>query len=156
MLVCYFVSTSSILARRCSRGIHSSAPLHSAPLDPLAPLDSSPPKSKADSKSVAASDTLFFSSSSLFQPAPATSETPSLPPPERTAHRGPELVASQYTAQPCSASLWRISWSPLSLLPPLPPPTLGRTNYHPPVSLYSYRRAIDQTCAGSNPGPYPY
>ena len=39
MLVYYFVSLSSIRARRCSRVIHSSAPLHSAPLDPLAIFD---------------------------------------------------------------------------------------------------------------------
>ena len=63
MIVCYFVSLSSITARRHSRGIHSSALLHSAPLNQLAPLDSSPLKYKSDSESVAASFSLFFSPS---------------------------------------------------------------------------------------------
>ena len=65
MLVFYFVYLSSIPVCRRSRGIHSSAPLHSAPLDPLAPLNSSPTKAEPYSKSVAysASSDLFFAPS---------------------------------------------------------------------------------------------
>ena len=70
MLVFYFVSPSSLPARHHSRGVHSSAPLHSALLDPLAPLDYSPPESESDSNSepVAASAALFFAPSK-FMPA---------------------------------------------------------------------------------------
>ena len=66
------VSTSfppSLAPARCpSRGIHPSASLHSAPLDPLAPLESSLTDSESDSESVSASAAaaLFFAPSKSF------------------------------------------------------------------------------------------
>ena len=76
--------------------LHSTHLLHSTPLHPnpnptlipllpLTPFSSPPP--------------------SLCRPVPITAETPLLPAAKWTAHRGPELVASQYTLRPCSASL---------------------------------------------------
>ena len=55
-------SPSSIPDCCYSRVIQSSAPLHSAPLDPLAPLNSSSPESESDfeSESVAVSAALLF------------------------------------------------------------------------------------------------
>ena len=60
-----------------------------------------------------------FPPKNIYLPDPTTNGTPSPPDSERNAHRGPESVASQYTVRPCYASLWCISQSPLSLLPPV-------------------------------------
>ena len=55
------------------RGIHPSAPLYSAPLDPLTPLDSSPSESESDPESVAASTAAAAIFSALFKSMPACS-----------------------------------------------------------------------------------
>ena len=74
-------------------------------------------------------------SPNLDRPVPTTSGTPSPPASKRTAHRGPELVASQYTAQPFFTSSWCMFQSPRILLPPLIPPIMGTTKSHPPRIL---------------------
>ena len=157
MLVCYFFPLSSVIDCRCSRGIYSSAPIHSAPLDSLAPLDSSPlrPNPNPNLTPNPSLPLPPFSSPPpiVFWPVPTTANTPLLPYSERTAHRGPELVMLQYTTRPCYASLWRISWYPWSLLPPLPPTMVSNPNSHPPVSSAASRRAVVRPCAGSYSGP---
>ena len=75
--LCYFDTPfppSSLPARRHSRGVHYSTPLHSDPLDPLAPLDPIAPfhstplgsKSDSDSESVISSATLLFAPSNYM------------------------------------------------------------------------------------------
>ena len=53
-------------------GVHSSSPLHSAPLDPLAPLDSSSPpgsESESESKSESEYETVASYTALLFAPS---------------------------------------------------------------------------------------
>ena len=65
MLVYYISPLPHFLTNVILGGVHSSALLHSAPIDPLVPLDSSLPEFESDSisKYFVSSDALFFSPS---------------------------------------------------------------------------------------------
>ena len=95
-----------------STPLHS-APLRSTPLHSTRSLPSTPPVRPGPRLIMSATPTLRPSlplppsslpPTSQCRPAPTTTNTPSLLAAEWPAHRGPELVASQYTARPCSAS----------------------------------------------------
>ena len=94
-------------------------------------------------------------SPNIHRPVNTTAGTPSPLASKLTAHRGPELVASQYTAQPCSTSSWGMSRSPWSLIPSLIPLTIGITNSHPPVYLDASKWSFMLPCVGNYSGPAP-
>ena len=138
MLVFYSVSPPSIPDRRRSMVIPSSSPVNSSLFE-----------------SAATAAALFFAPSKSILACSHHRRDTLAPASNRTSHRRPESVASEYSARPCSASLLCILWFPWSLFPLLPPPIVVIFNSHPPVSLATSQWAIGRTCVGNYPGPAP-
>ena len=101
----YFVSPSVLPDCLPYRGV--TLPSHSTPLHFTRSLPSTPPLRLGLRSIPSTNPTLrplfplppsYLPPPSRCRPAPTTAETPSLPAAEWPAHRGPELVASQYTA----------------------------------------------------------
>ena len=155
VLVSYLNKTrvSPVVGSECMT--YSSAPLHSAPLEPLAPSDSSSPDpfSEYDNSvsgvvvvvpafSVAVlspAASAFRSSpapdSSLCRSAPTIFGGPVSPPVVPSPHREPESAALQQIARPYSVSGGPMSSPSRSLRPLLPPPGGGTATSRPSLSV---------------------
>ena len=86
-------------------------------------------------------------------PDPTTVAVPSPPPSLSPPRTGPEAVASQYTARPCSACF--VSTSVFLSVPPpwWHPLVMGNTNPHPSLSAPASRWAVSSPHGGTSSTP---